>query len=194
MSPSDHLREDLDYVASVVRRRDADAGVPTIYFLWAAIIAIGFALVDFARHAPNVFWLYWIVAGVGGGLLSAWLGARAGRREGIRDVELGRRHGLHWGIGGIGFVLTALPMLTGRVAPGQGGANFLLMTGMLYALAGVHLERPLLWSGLLMLAAYAVLTLFYLPYTWTLTGVVIALALVWAGISARRSGSNAARE
>ena len=45
----------------------------------------------------------------------------------------------------------------------------------------------MLWSGLLMLAAYAVLTVFALPYTWTISGVVIALSLAWAGLSAQRA-------
>ena len=78
-------------------------------------------------------------------------------------------------------------MFMGRVSPQQGGAGFLFTTGLLYALAGVHLERPLLWSGLLMLAAYGVMTVFVPPYAWTITGVVIALSLVWAGLAAQRA-------
>ena len=181
---TDQLQQDLDYVAGAVRRRDRPVGVPAIYFLWAAIIAVGFALPDFAPEGTGPFWL---AASVGGGLLSWWLGARAERRSGINDRALGLRYGLHWGIGGIAFVLTFLPLLLGRVPVQQGGAQFLFTTGLLYALAGVHLERGLLWSGLLMLAAFAVLTLFALPYTWTISGVVIALSLAWAGLSARRA-------
>lgn len=184
MTRNEQLQQDLDYVAGAVRRRDRPVGVPAIYFLWAAIIAIGFALPDFAPRRLNLFWL---VAGVGGGALSWWLGARAERRSGINDRELGMRYGLHWGIGGIAFALTFLPLLLGRVSPQQGGAQFLFTTGLLYAMAGVHLERALLWSGLLMLAAYVVLTLFAPPYAWTITGLVIALALAWAGFSARRA-------
>lgn len=190
MTQNDQLQQDLHYVAGAVRRRDRPVGVPAIYFLWAAIIAVGFALIDFAPHRANVFWL---VCGFGGGLLSWWLGARADRRSGVNDRELGLRYGLHWGIGGVAFMLTFLPLLLGRVPPQQGGAQFLFTTGLLYALAGVHLERGLLWSGLLMLAAFAVLTLFALPYTWTITGIVIALSLAWAGLSARRAIADGAR-
>lgn len=184
MTKTEQLQQDLDYIAGAVRRRDRPVGVPAIYFLWAAIILVGFALPDFAPQRANLFWL---IAGFGGGLLSWWLGARADRRSGIRDRELGVRYGLHWGIGGIAFLLTALPLLLGRVSPQQGGAGFLFTTGLLYALAGAHLERGLLWAGLLMLAAYAVVTVFAPPYAWTITGVVIALALAWAGLSARRA-------
>lgn len=184
MASTDQIQQDLDYIAGAVRRHDRAAGVPAIYFLWAAIILVGFALPDFAPRRAN---MYWLVCGIGGGLLSWWLGARAARRSGIRDRDLDLRYGLHWGIGGIAFLLTALPMLVGRVSPQQGGAGFLFTTGLLYALAGVHLERSLLWAGLLMLAGYALLTAFSLPYTWTITGVAIALSLAWGGFTARRA-------
>lgn len=190
MTRNEQLQQDLDYIAGAVRRRDRPVGVPAIYFLWAAIIAVGFALPDLAPERAGWFWL---IAGIGGGGLSWWLGARAERRSGINDRELGLRHGLHWGIGGIAFLLTFVPLLLGRVPVQQGGAQFLFTTGLLYALAGVHLERGLLWSGLLMLAAYAVLTVFALPYAWTITGIVIALALTWAGLSARREIAAGAR-
>ena len=189
---TDQLKQDLDYIATAVRRRDRSLGVPAIYFLWAAIILIGFAMVDFARHHVSLFWLFWLVAVVGGGVLSWWLGARDSRRRGLNDRAQGQRYGLHWGVGGLAYLLTALPLLLDRVPSPQGGAGFLFTTGLLYALAGVHLERPLLWSGLLMLAAYAVLVAFAPPYIWTITGIVIAASLLWAGLSvqrARRAGA-----
>lgn len=183
MTEAERLQQDLDYVAAAVRRRDRPQGLPAIYFLWAAIVPIGFALPDFSpRHAG----LFWFVAGIGGGLLSWWYGARDARRSGLNDSELGRRHGYHWLVAGVAFVLSALPMAFGHVEPGMGSSNFLLVAGITYALAGVHLERPLLFSGLLMLAAYAVLVVASPPYVWTITGVVIALSLLWAGLSARR--------
>lgn len=184
MTTADQLKQDLDYVASAVRRRDRCAGVPEIYFLWAAIVLVGFALPDFAPRYAGPFWF---VTGIGGGLLSWWLGERDARRSGVYDVALGRRHGYHWMIGGVGFILAALPAIAGQEAMDTVVANFLLVAGLIYALAGVHLERPLLFSGLLMLAAYAVLVLFAPPYTWTITGVVIAISLIWAGIAARRT-------
>ena len=188
MSPADQIQHDLDYIATAVRRHDRPAGVPAIYFLWAAIVLVGFALPDFA---PRTAGAYWFVAGTGGGLLSWWLGARHARRSGINDTELGKRMGQHWLLGGVAFLLIALPVATGKVAIDAGVANFLFVSGLLYALAGIHLLRPLLWSGLLMLAAYAALVLFEPPYAWTITGVVIALSLAWAGVSAQRAATEA---
>lgn len=186
MTTADQIKHDLDYVASAVRRQDTCSGVPAIYFLWAGIVLVGFALPDFAPRLAHAFWL---VAGIGGGLLSWWLGERDARRTGINDVAMGRRHGLHWLVCGAAFVVAALPMLTGAAPAGIAVANFLLVAGLAYALAGVHLQRPLLWSGLVMLAAYAVLVLFSPPYAWTLTGAAVAIALAWAGLSARRGRS-----
>ncbi|KGM52864.1 hypothetical protein N792_01100 [Lysobacter concretionis Ko07 = DSM 16239] len=183
MTSTDHLRQDLDYVARAVRRSDRCSGVPAIYFLWAAIIVVGFALPDFA---PQLAPLFWLVFGIGGGLASWWLGAREDQRSGTLDRELGRRHGYHWLVGGIGFLVCWLPVLRGAPIELMAG-NFLLVAGLVYALAGVHLERPLLWSGLLMLAAFAVLSLFAPPYTWTITGVVIGASLLWAGLASRKT-------
>ena len=50
MTTNDNLRQDLAFVASAVRRHERAAGVPSIYFLWAVIVAVGFALPDFAPH------------------------------------------------------------------------------------------------------------------------------------------------
>ena len=183
MTTADHIKQDLDYVASALRRNDRPTGIPGIYYMWAAIVAVGFALPDFA---PQLAGPYWMLFGIGGGLASWWLGARESRRTGHNDLELGKRYGLHWIIGGVGFTICWLPALGGNVSIQAITGNFLLVGGLVYSLAGVHLERPLLWSGLLMLAAFMVVSLFALPYTWTITGAVIALSLVWAGFSSRR--------
>lgn len=177
----DLIRQDLDFVANAVRRHDRDAGVPAIHFLWAAIVLIGFALPDFA---PRMAGAFWFVAGIAGGLLSWWLGARDARRTGFNDGERGKRYGLHWLVAGVGFVLCGLPMMFGQVEPATGASSFMLVAGLVYALAGVHLVRPLLWIGLLMLAAYAAMIIAAPPYTWTISGIVIAIGLVSAGIAA----------
>lgn len=179
---TENLQADLDYVASAVRRSVPRGGPPLIYFMWAVLIAVGWALPDFAPMAAAP---YWIVCGIGGGLASWWLAARDERRAGARDVALGRRWGWHWLIGGVGYAVCWLPLLHDGTAKAV-IANFLLVTGLVYALAGVHLDRSLLWTGLLVLLGYVVLVLFTFPYTWTVTGLIVALALVWAGIAAHR--------
>ena len=166
MTSADQIKQDLDYVASAVRRHEHPLGPPAIYFLWALLVPVGFALPDFAPRSAGAYWFF---AGIGGGLLSWWLGQREARRSGVKNDALSRRIGLHWIIAGVGFVLCGLPMMFGRIEPA----------------AGVHLLRPMLWIGSLMLAAYAVLVVASPPYAWTITGVVIAIGLAWAGIAAR---------
>lgn len=182
MNRRDQLQHDLDYVTRAVRQK-RPVGTPAIYYLWALLVPIGFALPDFAPHAAGA---YWLVAGIAGGLLSWWLGARDARHTGVNDRELGRRYGYHWLIAGAGFVLAALPMAVGRAPVDATIATFMLVTGLAYAYAGLHLNRPILWSGLLMLAAYAVLVVAQPPYAWTFTGLAMAASLLWGGLSAQR--------
>ncbi|WP_066960139.1 hypothetical protein [Microbulbifer sp. Q7] len=180
------LQSDLDYIRGTIREDATTGGIPALYFLWAALIAVGFSLPDFA---PRLAGFYWLFAGIGGGLFSWWLGARQSRRDGFNNSQLGRRYGLHWCLVGAAFLLCFLPLMLGRVSPEMGGANFLLVTGIAYGLAGVHLERPLLWCGLLMLVAYGVLVVLMPPYMWTITGITVGVALCWAGFS-RRAARN----
>lgn len=180
MTTVDRVKEDLSYVASVVRQQDRDDGLPVIYFLWAVLVPIGFALPDFA---PRWAGWYWLIVGPIGGLLSWWIGTRHSERTGINDIELGRRWGYHWLVAGAAFILIMLPIFTGKTAAPSAAANILLVVGLAYALAGVHLERPLLWSGLLMFGGYLALSVLDLPYVWTTTGVVVAAALILAGVT-----------
>lgn len=182
MTDVNKLQSDLDYISSAVRADATAGGIPALYFLWALLIAVGFSLPDFA---PRLAGIYWLVAGIGGGLFSWYLGARESRRQGIKDCRLGLRYGLHWSLAGAAFLLCFLPLMLGRVSPEMGGANFLLITGIAYGLAGVHLERPLLWCGIVMLLAYGVMVVLLPPYSWTITGITVGLALCWAGFSRR---------
>lgn len=185
MVDTQQLQQDLDYVRAAVRRRERPIGIPAIYFFWAMAVLVGFASADFAPAATG---LYWFVVGIGGGFLSWWLAARDERRRGVRNAELGRRYGLHWALGGVAYVLTALPLFVHQpVTNATAAAPFLLTTGIVYGLAGVHLERPLLWAGLLALAGYVALVLFALAYAWTITGVLIAVCLAVSGAFAVRA-------
>lgn len=184
MTSQDQLKQDLDYITATVRRNDRAGGLPAMYAFWAVAIAIGFSLADFA---PRITGPYWLVAGIGGGLWSMWYANRETRKRGIANSEEDKRWGLHFLVGGIGWFLTALPIMTGAIPPEAGAPWFLFTTGLIYALAGVHLDRPMLWSGLLALAGFAVMQLVPVPYVWTTTGVLMALCLGTAAIlTARR--------
>ena len=183
MTKTEPLRQDLDYISNAVRRREQPIGIPAIYLFWAVAMFVGFASVDIN---PRITGPYWFIVGIGGGLFSWWMGERDDRRRGISDTVLGRRYGLHWLIGGIGYFLTAMPIFM-QGASTDLAANFLLTTGIVYGLAGVHLERPLLWCGLLAFAGYVALLLLPLPYIWTVTGALMAACLVLAAVFAARA-------
>ncbi len=183
MTAIDRVKEDLDYVAGAVRREDRDDGMPVIYYLWAILVAIGWALPDFAQRWTG---LYWIIAGPAGGVLSWWLGARHGASTGVNDTTLARRYAYHWLLALLAFLLVFLPALAGKVSAEAAAINILLVAGLAYTLAGVHLERPLLWSGLLVFAGYVALSTLELPYLWTITGLVVAASLILAGLTRRK--------
>lgn len=183
MTTIDRAKEDLDYVASAVRREARDDGVPVIYYLWAVLVAIGWALPDFA---PRWTGLYWIIAGPAGGVASWWIGARQGAKAGINDTALARRYAYHWLLAMLAFFLVFLPAISGKVGADAAAINVLLVAGLTYALAGVHLERPLLWSGLLVFGGYVALSTLDLPYLWTITGLVVAASLILAGLTSRK--------
>lgn len=181
MTTSDQFKDDLNYVATTLRRSEPIHGVPAIYYLWAVIILVGWALPDFAPVYAGPFW---VIAGPLGGIVSAIIGWRSDVRAGEQNRVLGMRYAWHWSLAGLACVLVALPVASGtpisHVVP-----YFLLIIGLAYALAGVHLEAPLRWVGLLMMAGYIALILGF-PFAWTTTGVVVAAALSYTGWQARR--------
>ncbi len=184
MNTTRSAHENLDYVADVVQRENLASGTPSIYFLWAVIVLVGFALPDFA---PKLAGLYWFICGTAGGFVSWFLAAHDAKAKGVHNKRLGRRYGFHWLVTGIGFILAALPMITGVIDPANGASLFLLVGGIGYCLAGIHLERGILPGGILMLVAYVLLLLVHPPYIWTLSGIAVAIALAWAGVNALRA-------
>lgn len=183
MSTEKPFESDLQFVADVVRR-SRPAEPAAIYFLWAVIIPIGFALPDFAPHYAG--W-YWLVMAPLGAVVSMWLGWRYNRRQGQVDRREGLRHGGHWVLFGVGFLLVPLPALTGHLPLPAVAPYLLLVVGLAYASAGLYLNRGLLLTGIIMLVGFAGLVSLPLPYLWTATGVVVALALAAAGWQLARS-------
>ena len=184
MSNANQVRDDLNYVANTLRRHDPNAGDFPIYILWAILAPVGFAFTDFFPHYTYV---YWLVAGIGGGLLSFWIGRQASLKRGIQDKELGLRHGLHWSIGGVAFVLSILPLVLGKTTWSVAAPTMILIAGLLYSLAGIHLTRGLLAPGFAMFASYVALYLLPVPYIWTLCGVIISLALFYSAFKYGRT-------
>lgn len=178
---SERLESDLDFVRRSVERSEALGTPASIHFLWAAIVLVGFTLVDVAPGAVNGFWA---VAGPLGWVVSAWLGFRFARRSGQMDRGVGMRYALHWMGVVVAMFLLALLGLRGLVDWPALGPAFLLLIALAYFLAGVHLDRRLLWFGPLAAAAY-VAVLFLPGMTWTFVGVLWSAGLVATAILGR---------
>ena len=86
------LENDLGYVREVVQRSEHDRSPAGVYLLWAAIVLVGFALVDFA---PTRVGFFWVVAGPLGGLTSGILGWRHSVRRGQVRREFAASDPLH---------------------------------------------------------------------------------------------------
>jgi len=189
MGTTKHLTDDLEYVGGLLRKSERGTSPFGIYLLWAGMVLVGFSLVDFA---PQRVGLFWCIGGPLGGVLSAILGQRHGVKIGQVNRSEGIRHGWHW-FGMMLAIALAVPLgVTGAVDWRVLSRVFLLIIGLTYFLAGVHLERPLMWAGLVMMAGYV--ALFFIPaFGWTLVGILVAAALVASGLLEKRRCAAAVR-
>jgi hypothetical protein len=185
MSESNHVHEDLAFVAEAVRN-DARPEIRAIYLLWAVLVPIGFALADFA---PLWTGWYWLVVGPAGGIASWLIGMRSSTQMGVRDRQTGWRYAWHWIVASVAFALAVLPAATGRVSGSVMGSYMLLIAGLVYVLAGVHLNRPLVYAGTLMLAGFVLINLVSFTYAWTTTGIVVGLGLALTALLTGRQGA-----
>jgi hypothetical protein len=180
MDQLEQLRGDLHFVRAVVESADVAARPAMIYFMWAVIGLCGFALVDFRQTwVPS----YWSIAGPAGFLASAYLGWRHARRTGQVAASAGRQL-LHWGGMLAAIFLAVLMPINGLLQWNGLGPAILLILALGYFQAGVHLDRSLLWIGLLMGAGY-LFVMVVSAYAWTVVGLVLAAALTIAGLRGR---------
>jgi len=179
MSETNRIDNDIRYVRGLVSESDRSGSSSAIYFMWAAICLVGFPLADFA---PQYVGIFWMIAGPLGGFASFALGWRHSVRMGQMRRDVGVRHGLHW-TGMMVAIFLVVPLgVTGTIAWSAVHRIILLLLGLSYFLAGVHLDRPLLWVGLLMIVAYVAL-FFIQAYQWTIVGIAVAVALAVAGLA-----------
>ena len=178
MNQLQQLKSDLRFVRAAVETADRAGSPAMIYFLWAVVGLCGFALVDFRQ--AWVPW-YWSIAGPAGFLASAYLGRRHAQRTGQVAAAAASRYLLHRGgmLAAI-FLLFLMPM-SGLLQWDGLGPTILLILALGYFQAGVHLDRPLLWIGLLMCLGY-LFVMFVSTYEWTIVGVLFATALTVAGL------------
>ena len=136
-----------------------------------------------AAHWSIVFWS---VAPVAGFLLSCWFGYRTDREAGLA-IERGEawRIGLHWSSIFVAALAAGTILGTNHLDVSVGGPLMLLISGLVYFLGGVHLDRRFLLPGLA--AMFGSAALYHLgPYSQTIVGLVIAAALVATRFGSRK--------
>ena len=171
---SQKLQDDLNFVRGAVEElQKRRYGSIALAALWAVIIGVGFTLNDFNQRAAGWFWMIGPFVGF---FLSGWIGYRAELMSGAESRD-GWKHGLHWGsifvLCGAVLSIALVRELDGEVV----GQLFTLITGAVYFLGGVHLDRRFLWPGVLLVIGSAAIDYIH-PYPWTVVGIATAVALV----------------
>lgn len=181
MADLDRLEQDLGFVRRTVH--GASLRSPSgIYFLWAVLVLAGFALVDLNQDRVG---LYWMIAGPAGGAISAYLGWRDQHKRGEMDLALGLRYVQHWGAMMVVIFMAALMPGRGLIAWDAFGPLVLLLLAMSYFHAGLHLDPPLRWVGLLLVGGY-IMVLSVDAYAWTIVGVLVSAAMMVVGFRESR--------
>lgn len=177
MQPQGSISEDLGYVRNIVRRAATPAFPPAIAYLWAAIGAVGFSLIDIAPAQVGIFWS---IAAPAGFIISMWLGWQHSRRVGQESRRFGTRHMLHWGAL-LATVFLLYPLIVSGQLRGETIAQvILLIVALGYFLGGIHLVPALRWAALAMLLGYLV-TVTIDGFAWTALGILFAAGLVITG-------------
>jgi hypothetical protein len=192
MVNENRLEEDLRYVRSAVARGEGSGNPAAIYFLWAAITLVGFALLD---YGPNHSGLFWMFAGPIGGVISGVLGRRAARARGQASENGGRRHWMHWMAMVLAIFLLVPLTATGRIPPTEMPRLVLLLVAFAYFTGGAYLDPRLRWiAGAVAVCYLMTLAQPQVPHLWTVTAVIVAGSFVACGLvtaAAQRSGRQA---
>jgi hypothetical protein len=168
----------------VARRDDVPRAFTPGYYIWAVYVLVGYCLIDANEHWANWFFLLaWFPAAAATGIAKHfWI-----RKYGERNDAVDRKARLHFMFGGLLSVAAVIglaccvPSFRGPMT----GQVVVVLFGMVYFLAGVHLDRSFLWLGPVLIVGGIVVGL--VPhYGWSALGVVIALGLCAAAIIGSR--------
>lgn len=169
------LEADISFVREAVERSDRERYRPVgIAVLWATILLVGHVLNDIA---PDESIVYWNIGPPVGFLLSFLLGKRAAKSRGVYSRDLARKHVLHWGSIFLAVVPIVYISLSHRLDKAATDQIFALVTGIVLFLGGLHLDRRMLWPGLLLVVG-SVAVDFIGPYAWTKIGLCYAGSLI----------------
>ena len=186
---SKKIEEDLGYVKNLVDKSELIMNPPSVFILWAAIIAVGFSFVDFA---PKYVGFFWMIASPLGGLLSGFLGRKTGRARGQLDAGTGRKHAIYWS--GL-LTVTILAVLLGVRGFIHGAVTsqvILLVVAMGWWGAGVLFDRYFLYLAGIMMAGFTA-TLFLNRYVWTAMGLLLAATLTVIAIQKGKKNASGAQ-
>ena len=171
--------EDVSFIRHTIEHRDRTHNSPmAIAVLWAGILIVGFALIDFNRHL--VPW-FWAIASPAGAILSAKIGYRAVLATGVTERGQGMRHAMHWPVVFLASGAVLAIVTTHQLPPAVYGPLFTLISGIVWFLGGVHLDRRFLAPGAMLIIGSAVVNHLG-PYPWTILGLAIAIALITSAI------------
>src|SRR5690349_2944681 len=107
MTNIEALEGDLRYVKGAIANREPSAGIPlAIAAYWAAAMAVGFTLLDFA---PQYTGLFWIIVGPLGLFYSAGVGTRLSRGRG--EVNSSRGHRIMYHFAAMMLAIFSVPLL-----------------------------------------------------------------------------------
>jgi hypothetical protein len=175
MSEIDSVAADLHFVKDAVARKERDANRTPIWIpvLWGTVALAGCVINDFN---PRFSWMYWGVVPPLAFLASWLIGGRAALATGEYDRDTGIRVGLHWSSIFYGAIPVVCLAFAGRINGQEAGQLLILVSGIVYFLAGVHFDRRWLLSGIVMILGAALLT-YVTRYGWTTLGVLLFIAL-----------------
>jgi hypothetical protein len=176
MPEVESVAADLRFVKDALDRkqREVRRTPVAIPILWGLIALAGCCINDFN---PRYSWTYWGIVPVIGFLLSWLIGGSAMFKAGEYDRETGVRIGLHWGSIFLAAVPVWLLACAGKIDGQEAGQLLILVSGIVYLLAGVHFDRRWLWPGLVMMVGAGVLT-YVTRFGWTALGVMLFVALI----------------
>ena len=188
MTSMETLQDDLRYVKGALVRREPAGGIPlSIALYWAAAMAIGFPMADFA---PARIGLFWMIAGPLGFVYSLLMGHVASRDSGEVDHAYGLRIGLHFGGMMVAIFAAGLLFIGSELSGAVFGRIVLLLLALSYFSAALHLSRRLYFVAAILFAGFVALA-FVDTYAWTAIGLLGAAALIAAAVI-RREDSAAA--
>ena len=165
----------LQFVKNAVERKERDANRTPMWIpvLWGTVALAGCVVNDFnPRHS----WLYWGLVPVLAFLASWLIGGRAALASGEYDGATGIRVGLHWSSIFYGAIPVVCLAFAGKINGQEVGQLLILVSGIVYFLAGVHFDRRWMLSGIVMILGAALLT-YVTRYGWTTLGVLLFTAL-----------------